>query len=323
MRIAILDDYQGVALEAADWSAVTRLAEVTVFRDHIADPDALVDRLHPFEVLFIMRERTPLSRAILERLPNLRLIASTGPRNAAIDTDATDELGIEVAHTGYFSSPTIEHSFALILGSARNIVEEAGSLRAGGWQQGVGLGLKGKTLGLLGLGNVGSEVARIGLAFGMNVIAWSENLTEAKAAAVGVERVEKDALFARSDIVSIHLVLSERTRGLVDDRAFRLMRPTSRLINTSRGPIVNQAALLSALREGRLAGAAIDVFEIEPLPADHPFRSQANLLATPHIAYVADDLYATFFGDSVRNIEAWLRRTSAHPAQEGRPASSG
>ncbi len=310
VRIALLDDYQGVALQMADWTFVQERAEVVVFNDHLDDLDALAERLAPFEVVSVMRERTPLPRALLERLPNLRLIASTGPRNASIDVDAARDLGIQIAHTGYFSDPTIEFSWALILASARDIVGEANSVRTGGWQRSVGIGLRGKTLGVLGLGNIGREVARIAQAFGMNVVAWSQHLTVEQATAVGAVRVEKDELFAQADFLTIHLVLSTRTRGLIDARMLALMRPTAHLINTSRGPIVDETALLDALREGRIAGAAIDVFGTEPLAPDHAFRSQANLLATPHLGYVSQELYRTFYGDTVRNIRDWLEKPS-------------
>jgi phosphoglycerate dehydrogenase-like enzyme len=310
VRIAVLDDYQGVALQMADWSFLKERAEIVVFNDHLDQLNALAERLQPFEVVNVMRERTPLPRALLERLPNLRLIASTGPRNTSIDVDAARDLGIQIAHTGYVSDPTIEFAWALILASARDIVGEAKSVRDGGWQRSVGVGLRGKTLGLLGLGIIGREVARIAQAFGMTVVAWSQNLTLEQAAAVGAVRVEKDELFAQADFLTIHLVLSARTRGLVDARMLALMRPTAHLINTSRGPIVDEAALLDALREGRIAGAAIDVFETEPLPPDHPFRSQPNLLATPHLGYVSEELYRTFYGDTVRNIRDWLEKPS-------------
>jgi phosphoglycerate dehydrogenase-like enzyme len=308
MRIAIMDDYQGVALELVDWSSLQERAEIEVFRDHISSPDAVVERLSGFDVVCVMRERTPLPRAILERLPRLKLIASTGPRNASIDTLAASEFNIDIVHTGYDGSPTVELTWALILAGARGIVDEAMSLRAGGWQVGVGDGLHGKTLGLLGLGNVGSAVARIGQAFGMTAIAWSQNLTPEKAEAVGAIYVEKTELFARADVLSIHLVLGNRSRGLVDRRLLGLMKPTARLINTSRGPIVVEADLLAALAEQRIAGACVDVFDIEPLPADHPFRRTPNLLATPHIGYVSKGLYQTFYGDAVIRIKEWMDR---------------
>ena len=285
--VAVLDDYQNVALSMADWSALKGRAAVAVFNDHIADVDAVVSRLLPFDIVCVMRERTPMTRAVIERLPKLRLIASTALRNASIDVNAVEERGIQVVHTGYTSAPTIELTWALILAGARHLVDENVSLRAGGWQRFVGEDLGGRTLGVLGLGNIGSAVARIGKAFGMTVIAWSQNLTADRAAAVGAELVSKDELFRQADVVSIHLVLSGRTRGLVGAAELALMKPTARLVNTSRGPIVVEADLLEALRSGTIAGAAVDVFDQEPLPLDHPFRSLPNLLATPPTFRVA------------------------------------
>jgi phosphoglycerate dehydrogenase-like enzyme len=298
MKVAILDDFQHVALRLADWSAVARRAELTVFNDHVADPAAVVERLRPFDVVCIMRERTPLSREILQQLPRLKLIASTGPRNASIDMQAAAERGILVTATGYEATPTIELTWALILASARDLAREAGSVRDGGWQTGIGANVRGKCLGMLGLGNIGKEVARIGLALGMTVIAWSQNLTTETASAAGTTLVDKHELFRRADIVTIHLVLSRRTTGLVGAAELALMKPTARLINTSRGPIVDEAALIEALQARRIAGAALDVFDAEPLPADHPFRTLENVLATPHIGYVTEELYRTFYGDA-------------------------
>jgi phosphoglycerate dehydrogenase-like enzyme len=306
IAIAVLDDYQGVALQIADWSAVLARAHVEVFRDHVADEDALVARLLPFDIVCVMRERTPMTRSLIERLPRLKLIASTARRNASIDVAAATERGIEVAHTGYSSAATVELTWALILASARHITAESASLRSGGWQQTIGEDLAGKTLGILGLGNIGSQVAKVGLAFGVEVIAWSQNLTDAAAAAVGATLVGKDDLFHRADIVSIHLVLSQRTRGLVGEAELARMKPTARLVNTSRGPIVDEAALTHALVTRQIAGAAIDVFDQEPLPPDHPFRSLDNVLATPHIGYVSRNVYERFYGDTVHNILAWL-----------------
>jgi phosphoglycerate dehydrogenase-like enzyme len=306
MRIAILDDYQSVALTMADWSVLDGRAEITVFTDHLADPGAVVARLEPFDILCVMRERTPLPRAILERLPNLRLIASTGGRNAAIDTEAAAALGITVVHSGYSSTPTIEFTWALILASARGLVDEAVSLRAGGWQIGLGTELRGKTLAVLGLGRVGGGVASIGKAFGMRVIAWSPNLTPERAAEGGAEWVGREALFEQADILTIHMVLGARTRGLVGADLLGRMKPTARLINTSRGPLVDEQALIAVLKARRIAGAAIDVHETEPLPPDHPFRSLDTLLATPHIGYVSDDMYRVFYGDLARGISDWI-----------------
>jgi phosphoglycerate dehydrogenase-like enzyme len=305
-QIAVLDDYQNAAIESADWSVLRDRADITVFQDHLADPDAVIERLLPFDVVCVMRERTPLPRKVIERLPNLKLIASTGSANASIDVAAAGDRGITVVHTGYRSDPTVEFTWALILACARHIVTESNSVRSGGWQQTVGVNLRGKTLGVLGLGNVGSEVARIGSAFGMKLIAWSQNMTAEIAKATGAILVSKDQLFERADILTIHLVLSSRTRGLVGAAELEKMKPTAWLINASRGPIVEEQALITALQNKRLAGAAIDVFDIEPLPPSHPFRTLDNVLATPHIGYVSQDLYKTFYEDTVSNIRKWL-----------------
>ena len=306
MKIAILDDYQNVGLKMTDWSALSGRAEIAVFNDHVADPSALVERLLPFDVVCVMRERTPLPREVLQHLPRLKLIASTGSRNASIDMGAAKELGITVTATGYRSSPTIELTWALILASLRGIVHENNSIWNGGWQKSVGQDLSGKILGVVGLGNIGGQVARIGLAFGMKIIAWSQNMTPEIAEAAGARLVSKDELFRQADIVTIHLILSGRTKGLVGVAELGLMKPTSHLINTSRGPIVDEPSLIKALRSHAIAGAAIDVFDEEPLPAEHPFRSMDNVLATPHIGYVTEGLYRTFYEDTVANITAWL-----------------
>jgi phosphoglycerate dehydrogenase-like enzyme len=313
LKIAILDDYQNVALSIADWSAVAKRADITVFNDHIDQTDALIERLLPFDVICVMRERTPLRREIIERLPRLRFIASTGPRNISIDVAAANERGILVANTGYKSTPTIELTWALILGSARHLVAESNSIRAGGWQTSIGHELDGRVLGVLGLGNVGGQVARIGRAFGMKIIAWSQNLTAEAAAAAGAEFVTRTELFRQADVVTIHLILSERTRGLVGTTELALMKPTARLVNTSRGPIVDEQALIGALRTRAIAGAAIDVFDTEPLQAKHPFRSLDNVLATPHIGFVAEELYRTFYGDAAAAIEAWVEKQVPSP----------
>jgi len=309
--IAILDDYQDVALSLADWSMLDEWAAVTVFNDHLADSDAVVERLWSFDIVCVMRERTPMPRAIIERLPKLRMIASTGSRNASIDLKAAEDRGIQVVHTGYTSAPTIELTWALILASARNLVAENRSVREGGWQQSVGSDMAGRTLGILGLGNVGGAVARIGNAFGMKVIAWSQNLTTERAAEVGATLVSKHELFQEADVLSINLVLSGRTRGLVGAAELALMKPTARLINTSRGPIVVEADLVAAIKDQKIAGAAIDVFDQEPLPFEHPFRSLPNLLATPHIGYVSRGLYERFYQDTVANIRRWLESQPA------------
>ncbi|MGE7138862.1 D-2-hydroxyacid dehydrogenase family protein [Luteibacter sp. NPDC031894] len=310
VRIAILDDYQHVAMRSADWSSLEGRAEITVFHDHQAKHDALVQRLQPFDAICVMRERTPITATLIDALPRLRLIASTGRGNASIDLDAAAARGVEVVHTNYSSTPTIEFTWAAILGLMRGIATEAASLRAGGWQVGLGSELEGKTLGILGLGRIGSKVARIGQAFGMPVIAWSQNLQEETASALGVRRVSKQELLSDSDVLTIHTRLSERTRGLIGAADLAAMKPTARLVNSSRGPIVDEAALVDALRAGRIAGAAVDVFDDEPLPADHPFRSLPNVLATPHIGYVTEEMYRTFYGDTVRNLVDWLDRRS-------------
>jgi phosphoglycerate dehydrogenase-like enzyme len=314
--VAVLDDYQRAALSLADWSSLKPRASITIFHDHLADGDSIVARLKPFDVVCAMRERTPLTRAILERLPNLKLITSAAPRNASIDADAANRQGIGIVHTGYASTPTVELTWALILGSARHIVSENRSLGQGDWQQSIGDDLSGRTLAILGLGNVGREVAKIGVAFGMNVIAWSENLTLERAAAVGVEFVSKHLLLERDDFLSIHVVLSERTRGLVGARELSSMKSTTHLINTSRGPIVTESDLIEALNVRKLGGAAIDVFDQEPLPPNHPFRTMAKVLATPHIGYVSRRLYETFYQDTVANIGCWIEQSSIRGANQ-------
>jgi phosphoglycerate dehydrogenase-like enzyme len=320
MKVAILDDYQNVALGLADWSAVASRAEITVFNDHLADSAVLVARLLPFDVICVMRERTPLPRAVIERLPRLKLIASTGPVNASIDAAAAAERGIRVTATGYRSTPTTELTWALILASARHLVRESNSVRNGGWQTSVGRELDGRVLGVLGLGNVGRQVTRIGLAFGMKVVAWSQNLTPEIAAAAGASLVPKDELFRQADVVSIHMILSKRTRGLVGAAELVLMKPTSWLINTSRGPIIDESALIQALISRVIAGAALDVYDAEPLPADHPFRTLDNVLATPHLGYVGEDLYRTFYTDAVASISEWLNESHPIPANTGTQA---
>lgn len=306
MRIAVLDDYQNVALTMADWSVVTSRADVTVFTDHVADPDELVARLEPFDVVFVMRERTPLPRSVIERLPRLRMIASTGPFNASIDMAAAAEHGVHVGTTGGSVSSTVELTWALILGASRHLVAERRSVADGGWQTNVGRELDRKVLGVLGLGRIGARVARIGAAFGMDVTAWSTNLTPDAAAEVGARWLPRDEFFASADVLTVHLKLSERSRGLVGAAELTAMKRDALLVNTSRGPIVDEAALLDALTSGAIAGAALDVFDTEPLPAGHPLRTLDNVLATPHIGYVADRPYRIFFRDGVAAIAEWL-----------------
>src|ERR1700742_2718848 len=310
MRVAILDDYQNVAMSMADWSEVASRAEITVFNDHVADQDAVVERLAPFDVVCVMRERTPLPRHVIERLPRLQMIASTGPFNASIDVAAAKERGIYVSTTGGYVESTVELTWALILAAARRIVDETLSVRGGGWQTSVGYQLGGTVLGVLGLGRIGSRVAGVGKAFGMDIIAWSANLTPEAAAQAGATYVSKDELFSRADVLTIHLVLSERSRGLVGSGELALMKPTALLVNTSRGPIIDESALLEALRSRRLGGAGLDVFDVEPLPAGHPLRSLDNVVATPHIGYVAEQVYRVFYGESAAKIARWLSQGS-------------
>jgi phosphoglycerate dehydrogenase-like enzyme len=306
VRVAILDDYQDVALQMADWNTLPAEVEVKVFRDHLKDQDALVERLKDFAILMAMRERTPFQRSLFQWLPKLRLLTTTGMRNAAIDLQAATDHGVVVCGTGGVVYPTAELTWGLILSLLRHIHREDHATRAGQWQISMGLGVNGKTLGVIGLGNLGSQVATVGKAFQMRVIAWSQNLTAERAAHCGVELVSKDELLSQSDIVSIHLVLSERTRGLLGTRDLALMKSTAYLVNTSRGPIVDEAALIDALQNKRIAGAALDVFDEEPLPLDHPLRRLENTVITPHIGYVTAETYKIFFAHTVENITAFL-----------------
>lgn len=306
IHIAILDDYQGIALQMADWSVLKEKAEIAVFRDHVSDSKAVIERLKPFDVLCVMRERTPLPHSILEQLPNLKLIVSTGRRNSSIDLAAAKKRGIPVCSTGYSSHGAMEMTWALILSIVRNVPMEAASVRKGKWQTSVGGDLEGKTIGIVGLGNIGGAIAKIARAFGMHVIAWSQNLTSEAAEQYGAKFVSKGELFQKSDIVTIHLVLSPRTKGIISRSDLQLMKPAAYLINTARGPIVDERALIDALKNRTIAGAALDVYDVEPLPEEHPFRSLDNVLATPHIGFVTKDNYAKFYRDTVENIVAWL-----------------
>jgi phosphoglycerate dehydrogenase-like enzyme len=305
VNVAILDDYQGVALSKGDWGGIPD-AQVQSFQDHIADEDALVKRLEPFEVIVAMRERTPFPRTVVERLPNLKLLITTGARNASFDMAALKERGITVCGTRGSGTSTAELTWGLIIGLTRHIAEEDRNVREGRWQTTLGPSLAGLTLGCLGLGNLGSQVARVGKAFRMDVIAWSQNLTQERCEEVGARLVSKDELFAQSDIVTVHLVLSDRTRGIVGERELGKMKPSACLVNTSRGPIVDEDALIRAVQQEQIAGAGIDVFGVEPLPADHPFRSLKNTLLTPHIGYVTTDGYDFMYGDAVEDIKAFL-----------------
>jgi phosphoglycerate dehydrogenase-like enzyme len=306
VSIAVLDDYQNVALKLADWSRLQTGHRVQVFNTHFGDLETAAKALQGFEVVGVMRERTPFTRALFEKLPNLKLLVTTGKRNASIDLAAAKDRGVLMCNTGGAGRATAELAIGLMIGLARHLGVEFQNMRNGGWQTTVGSDLDGKTLGLLGLGNLGGKVARIGKAIGMKTIAWSENLTPERAQEHGAERVDKDALFRQSDVISINTVLSDRTRGLVGAREFGLMKPTALLVNTSRGPIVDQAALLTALREKRIAGYGADVYDSEPLPASHPLRAEPRALLTPHIGYVTEETYRDFYAGMVAAIEAWL-----------------
>ena len=306
VRVAVLDDYQAVAKDMADWSLLPSEVEVQVFTDHLSDDNLVVERLKDFEIVVAMRELTPFPHDLLSRLPGLRLLITTGMRNASIDIDAASQLGILVCGTGGLPYPTAELTWGLILALLRNIPREDSATRDGHWQVTVGTGLKGKVLGVLGLGNLGSQVATVGTAFGMSVIAWSQNLTQERAAQFDARLVGKDELLSRSDIVTIHVVLSERTRGLLAARELGLMKPTAYLINTSRGPIVDETALVEALENKTIAGAGLDVFDPEPLPPDHPLLSLDNTVLTPHLGYVTSESYAVFFREAVEDIQAFL-----------------
>lgn len=301
-RIVVLDDYQRVASSCADWDSLG--AAVTFIDRHLAGPE-LVTAVQDAEVLVLMRERTPITAELLAQLPTLRLIVTTGMRNASIDVAAARESGITVCGTNGLASPTVEHTWALILGLVRHVASEDAALRAGSWQTTVGTDLAGKTLGLMGLGRLGSRVAAIGQAFEMKTIAWSQNLDPDHAASLSVRAVAKQELMAQSDIVSLHLVSSARTHHIVGPVELEAMRPTAFLVNTSRGPLIDTAALVDALHGGRLAGAALDVYDSEPLPADDPLRSAPHTLLTPHLGYVTLDNYDVFFREAVEDIAAW------------------
>jgi len=305
-RIAVLDDYQSVAADFSDWSQVPGEIEVVEFHDHVGDEDALAARLEPFDVVIAMRERTDFRRPLLERLPNLKLLVTTGRRNKSIDIEAADQRGITVCGTGILPNGTAELTWGLILATTRHIPQEDASVRAGGWQETLGTDLQGARLGVVGLGGQGSQVAKIGLAFGMDVVAWSQNLTGERAQEVGVRRVDRDELFATSDVVTIHLLLSKRTRGLITADDLALMKHTAVLINTSRGPIVEQQALLDALHGGTIGGAGLDVFDEEPLPKDHPLRSAPRTVLTPHLGYVTRNTYEIFYREAVEDVAAWM-----------------
>lgn len=310
MQLAILDDYQSVALQMADWGALGPDIQITTVNKYLGqEVEPIAKALQPFDILVLMRERTRFPRALIERLPNLKLLATGGMRNAAIDMAAARERGIVVCGTGIPLHPAAEHAVALILDLFKKVSRENRLMHDGGWQGQLSESLKGKTLGLLGLGRLGERVARVGLALEMRVIAWSQNLTKERCAEVGAELVDKDALFAESDLVSIHLVLSRRTQALVGAREIELMKPTAYLVNTSRGPIIDEGALVEALRARRIAGAGLDVFDVEPLPADHPLRALDNAILTGHTGFVVTEFYQQVYREAVENIAAWQQGT--------------
>jgi phosphoglycerate dehydrogenase-like enzyme len=309
VRVALLDDYQRVALSMADWKSLPAGTEVKAFEDHLADEEVLAARLADFDIIMALRERTPFPRSLLERLPKLKLLITAGMRNASIDMQAAVERGVLVCGTAGLPYPTAELAWGLILSLARRIPAEDRATREGRWQTSLGLGLNGKTLGVLGLGTLGSRVARVGRALEMKVLAWSQNLTAERAAAEDAMLVAKDDLLARSDVVSIHLVLGERTRGLIGARELGLMKRSAYLVNTSRGPIVDEAALIRALQDGTIAGAGLDVFDEEPLPLGHPFRRLPNTVITPHLGYVTEETYRVFYGQALEDIKAYLGGT--------------
>jgi len=310
-RCVILDDYQNAVLKAADWTALKERLDIVIHQTHINDAAELHAALEDAQIIVVNRERTPLSETLLRLLPKLELIVTTGMANAAIDIAAAARLGKTVCGTRNAGNPTAELTWALILASIRHLDVEISNFRAAGpWQSSVGGDLAGRTLGLLGLGRVGAQVARVADAFGMRVAAWTPKLDAKRAAAAGVERASTiEALFATSDILSIHVPLTDETRGLVGEKLLSAMQPHALLVNTSRGPVVQEDALLSALRSRTIAAAALDVFDVEPLPADHPYRKTENLIATPHLGYVTRSNYAAYFGDVVEDIAAWLDGT--------------
>jgi phosphoglycerate dehydrogenase-like enzyme len=305
MRVALLDDYQRIARDCAPWETLGADVEIVSFPDHVADDDALVARLAGFDVVVAMRERTPLGRARLERLTDLRLLVTTGSGNASIDAAAAGELGVVVCGTDGLAAPTVELTWALILALARHVPAEDRAMRADGWQSTIGTDLEGRTLGVLGLGRLGARVATIGRAFGMDVIAWSQNLIPARAAALGVRAVTFAQLLADADVLTIHTRLSDRTRGLVGAPELAAMRPGALLVNTSRGPIVDEDALVAALHAGEIGGAGLDVFDVEPLAAGHPLRTAPHTVLTPHLGYVSTGNYRVFYGGAVEAIAAW------------------
>ena len=308
MKLAVLDDHQNVALEVADWTRIESAVDISVFNTPLGDVDSIARALDGFDIVVAMRERTPFPRQLLERLPKLSLLVTTGMRNLAIDTAAARELGIDVCGTPMLGYPAAEHTWALILALVKQVSAEDSIMHEGGWQQGLATGLRNNTLGIIGLGKLGAQVAAVGLAFGMKVLAWSANLTSEHCAEHGVIRVELKDLLASSDIVTIHQVLSDRTRGLIGADEFARMKSTAYLVNTARGPIVQESALIAALQYGTIAGAGLDVYDSEPLSPDHPLRSLNNAVLTGHTGYVMRENYVKGYSGAVENVLAWLNR---------------
>ena len=305
-KLAILDDYQGIALELADWSVLPNNIEITVFRDTLADIESVAERLETFEILAAMRERTPFPRPLFEKLPNLKLLVTTGMRNGAIDMQAAADHGVTVCGTSGNTESTVEMIWALIQAVVRGLPQQDKAAREGKWQTEVGWTLAGRTIGLVGLGRLGARTSAIANFFNMRVIAWSQNLTAERALECGAELVSKQELFKRSDVVSIHLLLSRRTRGLITADDLIFMKPDAYLVNTSRGPIIEETALIDVLRAGRIGGAALDVFDREPLPNDHPFLGLDNVIISPHMAYVTEENLKEFYSETVEDIVSWL-----------------
>ena len=305
VQIAVIDDWQDVARNVVDWSVLEGIGPVSFIHQYPADDATMAARLSEFDVICVMRERTRFDEDLLKRLPNLKLLVTGGMRNAALDLQAAAALGIKICGTDSYKHAAPELTWALIMAATRNLLNEANAVRAGAWQQGLGGDLHGKTLGILGLGSIGQRVAQFGQVFGMRVIAWSENLTAERAQQAGVTYVSKQQLFEQADVLSVHLVLSDRSRGLVNAQALAWMKSTALLVNTARGPIVDEAALIKALQKQQLGGAALDVFDQEPLPALHPFRTLDTVLATPHVGYVSRQNYQQFFSQMIEDIQAW------------------
>jgi phosphoglycerate dehydrogenase-like enzyme len=312
LHVAVLDDWQALASSSADWGRLSGAADVCFFHDHLTDPDALVDRLRPFDVIVLMRERTPLPAAVLHRLPRLRLLVTTGRANTAVDGAAAAARGVLLCGTDSGTAPPVELTWALILACARRLPLEHDRVRQGLWQSTCGMQLRGKRLGVVGLGRIGAEVASLGRAFGMDVVAWSDNLTETRAGAAGARAVAKQELLATSDVVTLHLKLGPRTVGVIGSAELASMKPTAVLVNTARGPLVVEGALVDALRRRRIAAAGLDVYDVEPLPPGHPFTTLDNAVLSPHLGYVADDLYRLFYEQALEDIQAWV---SGHPVR--------